>query len=833
MVRKSKLIVLLLWLVWGGLPALAQPPAPAPPQPGARLLEAEMAEALRRGRIMMNYENIDLRVLARLMAELTGRNIVLDDRVQGRVTVLSSREVTPAEAWDIFKVALERYGFAVVPKPGFVQIIPLADARRTAPVVGRPRTGANGEIVMAVLLFRHADVNVLQNVVRPLLSEVGYLSAYPPGQAIIVVDRESVVARVAELARQLDVAHPSQHVSIVFPQYAEAEALVPVLQQLLLTQIQQQAGTERLSIQAFPPANAVITHGTAAQIQKVKELIARLDVPRAAPEEVEEPRFYVYPLQNAKAEDIAKILSEMLAEKAQAQRQIQEQDPRGRPTTPATPSPTTSDEMPRADVLNPYATNLNAARGPKESVPFVSAKVASDPETNSLIFFVSPSEYEDLKNLVSVLDLPRRQVLVSAVVAEVSLSRVLDRNAVFQAITSGGILTAFNGGLSEEGLLSFLASGNFVVGTAGKGTRTIEVNGRDVNVPEFFAFIGAEDNTSDFNLISAPRVLTEDHKEAEMNVGDVVPFATGARFDNFGQPLITYDYRDVGIKLKVTPHVSQSNRIRLELEQEVQEVTDFLEQNIGGFGYIVPLISNRNVNTTVTVEDGQTLLIGGLISKRTIETLRKVPILGDIPLIREFFRETHKEEEKTTLFISLTPHIVETPTDVARIDRPYQEFLHGKQTPKDHQVESRETRPSPYEVPNADGHDVPNPYESIETEPSVTRTLELLPGVHLSEFRLMGRAVPGSEAPGVVRVINGDPEAAELVLITTVRLPDGSVKEFRTDAFRLAPGETREISLPAYRFAGEGIYEFDLTAWARDELVGRLRLPTRVKVVSQ
>jgi hypothetical protein len=221
-------------------------------------------------------------------------------------------------------------------------------------------------------------------------------------------------------------------------------------------------------------------------------------------------------------------------------------------------------------------------------VGFVSSKVSADPETNSLVLFVSPSEYEGLRAVIARLDLERRQVQISAVVAEVSLRRVRDVGVNWQAMTSGGVVGSFRGGLTEEGLLSYLAGGHFVVGAVGPNTRTIRVAGQDIQVPEFFAFLSALQDNSDFNLISAPRVLTQDNKEAIMNVGQVVPFATGGRLDAFGQPLVTFDYREVGIKLQVTPHVNQSGKIRMDIDQEIQEVTDYLQQEMAGVGFSAP-----------------------------------------------------------------------------------------------------------------------------------------------------------------------------------------------------------------------------------------------------
>ena len=807
---------------------LAQPPqAPPPPE---TLISEQMRNVLRSGQVTLNYEDLDIRLLGRVMAELTGRNIVYDQNVQGKITVVSSSPVGPDQAWQIFRIALEKYGYGVVESNGITSVLPLKDIRKYAPVVRNPDNIKSGMSV-GVLVFENADVNLMQNALRPLLSEIGEIQPYLPARSIVVTDRAAMVERIADTARYLDEAHTDTLVSVNFPKYAEAKEIAPILEELV-----NPPGTpndQRTVVKAFEPSNAVMIYGSENQIKKVKVMLGRVDVPEAAPEDVQEPRFYVIPLQNASAEDVAEILSEMLSEKADLQEQRLQNNPRlARQARTGTNANNPAAATPDAN------SGGNADSTTSGKSPFVSSKVSADVETNSLVFYVSPGEYTEIATLVEKLDAPRKQVLVTAVVAEVSLGRLMQTGANFQALTPGGVLSTFNGGVSEEGLLSFLASGNFVIGAAGSGTRTIDINGRDVEVPELFGFISAEKNNSDFNLISAPRILTEDHKEAEINVGNVVPFPTGAQFNAFGQPTVTYDYRDVGIKLNVTPHVSQSDTIKLELEQEIQEVTDFLEQNLGGTGFTVPLISNRNVKTTITVRDGQTLMIGGLISKRTTETVRKVPILGDIPLIQNLFRELRKEEAKTTLFISLTPHIVDVPQEIERIDRPYKEFLEGDRTPKDHQVEKRPSK-KPFKSPymkdgSIDLTEQGTPEAMKESPPPEAPKAAVTAagkGVALSGFRFARPPRKGGQARPAVRLVNGDSGARELVVIGTVMRPDGSKEEFRADAVRLKGGDEREVLLPPVNFkSGAGTYKVDLAVWEGDEIRARLALPEKVEV---
>jgi hypothetical protein len=304
-----------------------------------------------------------------------------------------------------------------------------------------------------------------------------------------------------------------------------------------------------------------------------------------------------------------------------------------------------------------------------------------------------------------------------------------------------------------------------------------------------------------------------------MEVGDVVPFPTGVRFDNNNQPLVTYDYKDVGIKLKFTPHISQSDTIRIDLEQEVQEVTSYLQQNQGGTGYSIPLISNRSVKTFATLKEGETLLIGGLISKKLVENISKVPILGDIPVIQGLFTTRHKEDQKTTLFISLTPYIIDHPDKLARLDRPYQEFLDGQPTPRDAQHELQDTKTS--------RHVVPDPYGTTKQE------LPKAGAVTLRDFAI--RPPEGSDnlRQASLHISNQHTGPVEVVLVGQVHQPNGEVKQFSSEPLRLSPGEQRDVTLPPYRFPDlKGGFDFDVSAMVGDDVVARLPLSSRLEIKS-
>lgn len=663
-------------------------------QPSAPLMDRSITEALRNGHILLNFENIDVRVLARMMSELTGKNIVVDNAVNGKATILSSREVTVPEAWEIFKAAMNRYGFSIVNQGGTTLIVPVAAARANAQVLqGQAPIPSSDDTVMAVLILKRGNPEDIERTVKPLLSENGVVSSYKDGKAVVITDQASIVNRVAQIVKGLDSADPQMRTAVVFPRYMEAEKVVNSIKNIY----KEKEGRNEMAISAFAPSNAVIIAANPEIIGEIKQLLYRLDIPMAAPTKTEPARFFVYNLQYAQASDVAKVLSEMLSERQKAVEQRLKEA-----KVPATENAAAAKNSAKPKDVAADITGPTGAPETPATIGFTSSKVSADTETNSLLLYLSPSEYDELRTIISKLDCERRQIQISAVVAEVALQRARDMGINWQAAASGGVIGSFSGGLTEEGLLNVLASGNFVVGTMGSGTETIKVNNQEVKVPKFLAFLSMLATNTDYNLISAPRVLTQDNKQAMINVGQVVPFATSGKLDAYGQPLVTFDYRNVGIKLEVTPHMSRSGKIRMDVKQEIQEVTSYLAQEMAGVKFSAPVVSNREVKTTVTIPDGGTLLIGGLISKKTSDTIKGVPFLRDLPIIGFLFRSKSSEEQKTSIFISLTPKVVDLDDNIEVDDAPLAPYLKSPGLPGDQQHENRDTI-----LPEYNGVDVP------------------------------------------------------------------------------------------------------------------------------
>ena len=607
-------------------------------------MEEKAMNSLRSGKILLNFDDADIKVVAKLMSELTGKNIVLDDKVKGRMTILSAREVSVTEAWKLFKSALKSYGFEVVNKGSYVKIIARNEIKTERARFYSEENVQSDDYLVAVVALKNVDPNQVAVVLKPLCTDVGVVTPHVASKSILIADESFNVKRLIKIARFLDSRKEREEMKTYKLRYASSESVYKALKDVY------KPDEKAVKISDYTDNNSIVVMATREQLIEIGKIIEKLD---KKSENLDTRKFRVHYLQNANAEDIAKIISTMLKE--------------GESVTQKTIKATTK------------KTGSDAAAGsPDQAVKeksFLSNKVSSDEETNSLVMYLTDTEYNEVKTLIGRLDTPRRQVLVSAVIAEVSLKRLMTTGANWQAISDKGYGGAFGGGKSVEAIYQTLASGNFILGGYGSKTQTINIGGRKIEYPNVFVLLSFLNEDNDFNLLSAPRVLTLDHKEAKINVGSIIPFATGVKFDTNGQPIVTYDYKDVGLTLTITPHVSQGQFIKMVVNQKIQDVTDYIQQNLGATGYVVPVVATREIDTNITVGDSQTIIIGGLVSKKTIDSIQKVPLLGDLPIIGTAFKNRKKEHQKTTLFIFLTPHIIETPDKLTEITEKYQHFV--------------------------------------------------------------------------------------------------------------------------------------------------------------
>lgn len=646
--KKFWMIISLIFLlsVPGRLGAAPQPAAGKTPTPSPQLLEDKAAKALREGKILLNFENTDVRLLAKLISELTRKNILLDDKVQGKISIYSARKVTPAEAWQVFKSALQLYGYGVVEKGNLVKILPSSLIEKNYKnYVGEkipPRLPDN--YVVAVIILNNADAGELEKTLKSMSSPGGTITAFTPINGLLISDTSDTVSMLTQLIKKLDEHYEKEKLVLMYPKNIRVDEAAKALDAIIKDK------KPLIRISPFVPTNALLVLAPPRDIRFVETTLKTLDTKISDDEKIDR-KFEVCYLENASAEDVAKTINEILAERQRITQELKKDQPTG----PA---------------------------GSEKRV-FQTVKVTADTSTNSLILFVSPHESAELKSLIACLDTTPRQILVSAIIAEITMKKLQELGARWQYLSDKGGGASFQGGLSIDSIYQTLASGSFVAGGLSfNRTHEITVDGKTVIYPDIFFMLSMLNTDSEFNVLSAPRLLTLDHKNANINVGSVQPFATGVKYDAMGQPVVTYDYKDVGLTLQITPHVSQSKYIRMELSQGIKDVTDYLRPAVGSISYVVPVLSQRQINTTVTLQDGQTIVIGGLISKKLVNTIKSVPFFSSIPGIGELFKDKSKTVEKTTLFVFLTPHIIDSPEDLAQITAKYQNYIDEKMAGK-------------------------------------------------------------------------------------------------------------------------------------------------------
>ena len=291
-------------------------------------------------------------------------------------------------------------------------------------------------------------------------------------------------------------------------------------------------------------------------------------------------------------------------------------------------------------------------------------KIGIDKRTNSLILYATKAEYEALKEFVNKLDKRRKQLLLTATIVEASAKTILEVGVRWQILGSQG--GAVFKGSSLQDIYNAFKSGQFIIGAFSQSGTTVSIGGIDFFFPDLVFLFSLLEQGTGFNVVSNPKILTLDNQEALIKVGQVVPFPTGIKYDVNGNPIITYDYKDVGLELKITPRIT-GNTIRLVINLKLQEITGYLTNEISGVNYTVPITSNRELNSDVVVENGRTVVIGGLISNKALRSTEKVPGLGNIPLVGRLFRYDRDEKDRTSLFIFLTPYVITSPQDLTRI----------------------------------------------------------------------------------------------------------------------------------------------------------------------
>jgi general secretion pathway protein D len=601
------------------------------------------------GTIAVNFQDVEIPVLARFVSEVTGRNFIIDDRVHGKVSIISPTRVAPEEVYLVFQSVLQVKGFTTVPSGAFTKIVPIRDARESGAAGG-------DEVVTRILPLAHAEAPALIPVLQPLVSKDGLLTAYAPRNSLVVVDAAANVERITALLRDLD-APTAGTLETVALRFASAPDLAESLRDSLGTD-----GEGKLTVAADGRTNTLVLGGPAAVVRRARALVERLDqTPARGSSDI-----HVIPLRHADAEALVRVLSQLL----------------GLPTGPPPAPRPRGSSLARAGASSrldsgydggmgqsappPAATPVAAAAGTAEALE-APVRLTADPATNTLVVSATPQDWETLRAVVATLDVPRRQVFVEAIIVEATVDRARALGFEFQATTDLGDFS----GLAQANLRPLANAATDPTSLPGlllaaASNRTVRLpNGQEVPAQTFL--LTALEADSDVNVLSAPNIVTTDNEEAEIVVGRNVPFiasrATSAT--NLENLFTTIERHDVGVMLRLRPQITADDFVRLTI---FEEVSDIEQVTVGGSDpdLVGPTTTIRSASTAIAARDGQTIVIGGLLSDNLREQEQRVPFVGRIPVLGAFFRRSEGRRTKTNLLVFLTPHILASDEQVAQ-----------------------------------------------------------------------------------------------------------------------------------------------------------------------
>lgn len=599
--------------------------------------------------VTINLVNADIEAVVKAISEMTGKNFVLDPRVKGAVNIISTTPIPRTRAYDIFLSALRMQGYAAVEDRDLVIIMPEAEAKEhRTPTRGpqdAPRS-ARDLIQTQVFTLQYESAAQLVPILRPLIGRNNTIAAYPGSNTLVVTDYAGNLLRIARIIESID--QPTGTEPVVIP-LSHASAL-DVAQSVgrVYSDSAQAAGptaasaAQPLTIVPDPRSNSLIVRAAnPSWLFRVRSLVAMLDTPTNASGSI-----HVVYMKNAEAVKVAETLRAIYVGQASAP------TPRAaaalRPVAASAPTA-------GATALLTQPSTAPAAAAPAGGV------IQADPATNSVIINAPDEVYNSLRAALDKLDVRRAQVYVEALIAEITADKAAEFGIQWQS------LSALDKNSTQGfGGTNFGGSGQNIIGitqnvaTAGRGLNIGVVKGK-VTIPgvgevvNLGVLVRALESDANANILSTPTLLTLDNEEAAITIGQNVPFITGqyalSGAATTPTPFQTVERRDVGLTLRVRPQISESGTVQLQIYQEVSSVQD--TANAAGI-----ITNKRAVASTVLVDDGQIIVIGGLIQNGVTDGMEKVPLLGDLPLLGGLFRYKTRSQTKTNLMIFLRPTVV-------------------------------------------------------------------------------------------------------------------------------------------------------------------------------
>jgi general secretion pathway protein D len=737
------------------------------------LLLPNVASAQSNDNVTLNFKDADIDTVIGAFGHYLNRTFIIDPRVRGKINLETPRAVTKAQAYNLLQSALRLQNFAIVENGGVSKVVPEADAKlQPGPVTaGRGNDNNSDQIVTQIFRLNYESASNIVPILRPLISPNNTITAYPSNNSLVITDYAANLQRMARIISTLD-SPSTNEVEVVPVRHALATDIALSVARMLDDTLRAGAGAQidpgqRATVLADPRINSIMIRAASpAKINLAKSLISRLDVPSSQPGNIN----VVY-LRNAEAVRLAQVLRGVLSGDGGGANAGTSNSPASQltPQNPNAQQGSTGATAPLQQSTSPQSVTINAG----------GAVIAADTATNSLIITAPEPIYRNLRAVIDKLDARRAQVFIESLIVEVSAEKAAEMGVQWQFgnVGAGGRQVFGGTNLSSGGSNIISASANptgvgqgFNIGLL-RGTSTVNVGGVATTVYNLATLARALETTANGNVLATPNLLTLDNEEARIIIGQNVPFVTG-QFTTPGSggaaanPFQTIERKDVGTTLRVKPQVSEGGTVKLQIFQEVSSVED--RSLAAGL-----ITKRRAIESNVLVDDGQVIVLGGLIEEREENSSQAVPGLGSIPIIGQLFRYEARKKVKTNLLVFLRPVVVRTPDTAYGITADRYEYiqqLRGDATLPKHWLlpdfPSKQMPPLPPK-PNPDG-----------TYPAGTDPLKIPPSVPPSLAPDVSDALKRRELDRVKGVIQVAPNE----VIVNLPIPEGMREEPKSNS---------------------------------------------------
>jgi len=626
--------------------------------------------------VTLNFLSADIESVVKAVGEITGKNFVLDPRVKGTINIVSARPMSRALVYEVFLSALRLQGYTAIQERGIIKIIPESDAKlQSSPTLGPRdrRHGTGDQIQTQVFALKFESAAQLVPILRPLIAPNNTIAAYPNNNTLVITDYASNLQRIERIIESID--QPTGTDPIVIPlRYASALDVAQMVNRLFAeaAPVAGPAGadkTQGLSVVADARSNSLLARSdNPSRLSRLRGLVAMLDSPTSAGGNI-----HVVHLKNAEAVKVAETLRAIYS----GNTGLRPAQPGAVASAMALPTQTPGGASPATAPLTPSGSTQLAASS-------AAGIIQADAATNSVIITAPDAIYNNLRAALDKLDVRRAQVYVEALIAELTADRAAEFGIQWQSLSAAGNT---DGSTRGFGGTNFGSGGQNIIGlsanpaAADRGLNIGVVRGR-VTIPgvgeilNLGILVRALERDNNANILSTPTLLTLDNEEARITIGQNVPFITGqyalSGAATTPTPFQTIERRDVGLTLRIKPQISEGGTVRLQLYQEVSSVRD--ATNPAGV-----ITDKRAVESTVLVDDGQIVVIGGLMQDSVKDDVEKIPLLGDLPLLGTLFSYKTRSRSKTNLMVFLRPVVVRDARGADALSGERYEYILGEQ----------------------------------------------------------------------------------------------------------------------------------------------------------